>query len=187
MVQSSWVFPWQTWGSWVPPWGVTLPLLLLLPGELLNVESLHLLPTLGVEDQLWRLTGHLLENTTLKLWLKVPIDEVLHLRELGDTGSDVRIACSSPYSDVILCRTRQPPGRWCCPRTGPRPPLQPCPRLLSTGVGGRSPTATSLWGLKGSGKGQRAEIICYEIKRQALLKLSKVYFFSQCSKETTWH
>ena len=53
-----------------------------LPAKLLNVQPLDLLAGLGEEDQLWGFPRDLLEHCALELRLEVPVDEVLHLREL---------------------------------------------------------------------------------------------------------
>ena len=115
-----------------------------LPGELLYIETLDLLPGLSVEDQLGRLARNLLEHTTLKLGLEVPVDEVLHLGELRGDIIRCQDNCFSPCSAVIRSRTRRPPGRWCRPRIGRRPRLLPRPQPSSPGGGGRPPTVTSL-------------------------------------------
>jgi hypothetical protein len=79
-----------------------------LPGELLDINPLELLPRLIVENSLWRLAGDLFERGPLILGLKVPVDEVLHLGELqthkrltASTGNFHRILT---WDGKLTCR-----------------------------------------------------------------------------------
>ena len=80
-----------------------------LPAELLNVQPLDLLAGLGEEDQLWGFSWDLLEHCALELRLEVPVDEVLHLRELQSQAISNTAACIKnknrrPCSVVIQSR-----------------------------------------------------------------------------------
>jgi hypothetical protein len=115
--------------------------------EVCDVESLELLSTTIVEDHLGRFARNLLELRVLERVLKVPVDEVLHLRELvqpsSSTGLDfapcdglVLGALDGLVDDLVFLRRGQHRER------RRRRDQQPQPRQRGP-HGGRRPTARS--------------------------------------------